>query len=297
MLTLRTSVSVGLRFHKLLARSAPTSNELDKAQLHVRMIRTRLAQRFQLYRARQVGSHWKGTAIREFSDLDLLVIMSREEVRKWARDENSNTILARIRNDLQQRFHSTGVRRDGQAVVVNFSRGDHAVDVVPAIFGNVTGTVSYYIPDGQGSWLETYPDAEKRHLLACQTRSGNKLLSLIRIAKWWASSRSTTASLKSRYIENFIPRCGVLVGMSYSQTFAHVLQSLCSYRCKALSDPLGLTDEVTHIAATDQQRLNIYEALEVSSDRAVRAVDAEAKSDWQEALRLWSIVFNHDFPS
>jgi len=293
----RSSYTIGFRFQKLIAASAPSAMEISKAQTHAGMIRSRLAQRFQVQRVRPIGSHWKGTAIRSFSDVDLLAVMSREEAKKWARDEHSSTLLIRVRNDLQGRFPSTIVRRDGQACVVNFARGEYAVDIVPAIFGKVSGTVSYYIPNGDGHWLETFPDAEKRYLQTSQARSGNKLVSLIRLVKWWSCSRAATSGLKSRYIENFVPRSGVMVGMSYPEALAHVFSTLHSYGCKPLDDSLGLSDEVTHITSTDQQRRTMMDAVEAGADRAARALDAENRGRWKEALHLWSMVFNGQFPS
>jgi hypothetical protein len=294
--TTHSSYTVGFCFQRLIATAAPSATELSKAQSHAGMIRGRLAQRFELQRVRPIGSHWKGTAIRDFSDVDLLAVMSRDEARKWARDENSSTLLMRVRNDLQERFRSTIVRRDGQACVINFARGEYAVDVVPAIFGRVSKSVSYYIPDGDGGWLETFPDAEKQFLQTSQARSGNKLISLIRLIKWWAWSRTATAGLKSRYVENLIPRSRVMVGMSYQEALAHVFSTLQRYGCKPLTDSTALSNEVTHIASTDQQRRIIAEVVETAADRADRALYAEGRGHRQEAIRLWSMIFNGQFP-
>jgi Second Messenger Oligonucleotide or Dinucleotide Synthetase domain len=261
------------------------------------MIQTRLAGRFQLSRVRQVGSHWKGTAIKLYSDLDLLAIMSRDEARKWAHDGGSSTLIGRVRGDLQQRYQLTTVRRDGQAVVVNFGGGEHSVDVVPAVFGKLGQTLSYLIPDGNGGWLETFPDAERKYLLERDLRSGKKLLRLVRLMKWWSFARSTTSGVKSRYLENFLSRCGLQVAMTYPEALAHAFLSLSRWRCKGLDDPIALTNETTRVAATQQQSEAIRDAVERSAERAAEALAADAAGKWQQAVHQWALVFNHQFPT
>ncbi len=125
---------VSERFQRLLARIEPTDRELEKATRRVGDIRTRLERNFVVKRFLTVGSHWKGTAVRRYSDVDVFVVMSRDEARKWSPELASTTLLNRIRKDLRKKYTQTAVRKDKQAAVVRFEQGAHAIDVVPAIF-------------------------------------------------------------------------------------------------------------------------------------------------------------------
>jgi tRNA nucleotidyltransferase (CCA-adding enzyme) len=153
---------ISMRFKTLLDRIKPLQSEVDKARVHVALIRNRLSRYFDVRKSFLVGSHWKGTAIKTFSDIDVFVVMSRDEGRRWSRDGSSETFLNRIRNNLQERFPQTTVRRDGQAVVVAFGQRQYGVDVVPATFGRFGIFLSYLIPDGQRGLDRDLPGSRKK---------------------------------------------------------------------------------------------------------------------------------------
>jgi predicted nucleotidyltransferase len=74
---------ISMRFKTLLDRIKPLQSEVDKARVHVALIRNRLSRYFDVRKSFLVGSHWKGTAIKTFSDIDVFVVMSRDEGRRW----------------------------------------------------------------------------------------------------------------------------------------------------------------------------------------------------------------------
>jgi predicted nucleotidyltransferase len=279
-------------FRQLALDVLPTEAALNKVQTHAEQISKRLQVRFDVNRIMRVGSHVKGTAIRGYSDLDLFVVMTRDEARKWARDDSSRTLIGRVRNDLQERFPATTVRRDGQAVVVKFAQGDFAVDVVPAIFAGVRTTAVYQIPDGLGGWVQTSPEGQVNYLLEANSRAGNKVIPLVRMLKWWAQSREVTSPTKSLYLELLVPACHIPVGMSYPEAMAGLLGALAKHQCGPIQAPAGYVGPV-EIAPTDGQKRSILSVVEASSERAVRAREAEARGNVKEALRLWDVILNH----
>ena len=141
-------MNIGERFTRLLSRIEPREAELARADRRVAEIRKRLERKFEVRRFAQVGSHWKGTALWQHSDVDVLVVLSRDEARKWAGNSmSSQTLLRRIRGQLQGRYPLTSVHRDGQAIVLPFEQGQHAIDVVPAILETIEQdliNVNYY---------------------------------------------------------------------------------------------------------------------------------------------------------
>ena len=165
----RSSAAIARRFQKLLASLAPNKTEVARTAKHFATVRKALKRRYEVVRAIRIGSHAKGTAIANFSDLDMLVVLRRPDL-EWGRDPiQPTTLLDWIRSDLAVSFPRTKVRRDGMAVTLAFGGGAYAMDVVPALYvgHHDRGRPLYAIPTPDGGWRSTSPEA---HTLDFQTR-------------------------------------------------------------------------------------------------------------------------------
>jgi hypothetical protein len=183
---------------------------------------------------------------------------------------------------------------------VRFEQGAHAIDVVPAMFESFLAekrTPSYLIPDGNGGWIRTSPEAQRAYLEQEHARSGKKLKALVRMLKWWGGSRASTTSFTSLYIEHFVAACRIPLDLTYQEALACVFAKMTESRCPPLSDPLGISDHPFVVARTRLQHGFIIAAAQMSADRAVRAVHAEARGRDDEAITLWMSTFNGSFPS
>lgn len=110
---------VSERFLVLSAAIQPTPAGIAKAQSHISTIKSRLKTSFGVNRLVPIGSVSRNTSIRGWSDVDLLAVFSRSDAR-WGKDYvNSDTFVKRIRQDLEDRFHATTIRKDSQAIVRN----------------------------------------------------------------------------------------------------------------------------------------------------------------------------------
>lgn len=69
------------RIQKLLSRIEPKGTELGKAQSHKSSIESRLDQAFGLVSLSITGSHERGTAIRNASDVDYFAVLKRADAR------------------------------------------------------------------------------------------------------------------------------------------------------------------------------------------------------------------------
>ncbi len=152
------------------------------------------------------------------------------------------------------------------------------------------------IPDGQGDWLITAPDIQRKYLEQEHARSGRKLKSLVKILKWWSQSRTATHPLTSLYIEHFLAWCQIPVSYTYQEALAFCFGMLAKHRCPRIEDPMGVSDEPFRAARTTTQIRAITRAAEQSFARANRAIGQEAKGNWRTALQAWSLVFNRRFP-
>lgn len=275
----------------------PTTSGLSGAQLHINSIRTRLDSSFDLRKFFLIGSASRDTSIRGSSDIDLLAVLSRDEAKHGDNYVSSSTFLRNIRTDLKARYPATEVRKDGQAIVLHFAKGDDPVDVVPAIFHQFRNKHPvYWIPDGGGGWLETAPEVHGRYLQLANQNSGGKLRKLTQFIKHWKNQRTNSAALSSIYIELLMASNNIAVGpKSYALCLYEVFSLLLENECRGFQDPVGVAG-ILRACQTKPQWASLVDAVSYAHDHAGRAIIAESKGNVREASRQWGIVFNGMFP-
>lgn len=287
-------------FTKLLGWLSPTSAELLALGRHRSSIKSRLEKAFSLSKLEVIGSHSRNTANRGASDLDLLAVVARDDVRWGGGTVSSNTLLRRFKEELADRFWDTGIGRDGQAVVLEFDGGSTHIDVVPAVFKGWSvecRSPIYLIPDGTGNWLETSPEAHNNYILAADRASGGKLLGVVRLIKHWRECRSPRIPLLSFHLElllAFEKICAV--GNSYGECLRRAFSLLASRQGRGLHDPLGVSGTVA-AASTLSQQFKLAEASQYADLHASSALVAEIRDNDEEAYRQWDLVFNGRLPA
>jgi hypothetical protein len=213
---------------------------------------------------------------------------------------SSDTLVSRVRNELNARFPATTVRRDGQAVVIHFGQGSEPVDVVPAMFHEFRGSANspvYLIPRGDGEWVETAPEAHQRYLIAKNNQSSGKLRGTIKLLKHWRASRANAIPLNSIHLELLVASENICVGAkSYATCLAEAFDLLRRRKCRGLRDPVGVAG-VLYAVQAQAQYDQLRSAVDYAADHADRAVYAQSRKNWDEALRQWDIVFNGSFPA
>lgn len=289
---------VAIAFNKLSTAIQPTQSGINKGKIHASAIKTRLSNSFDVSKTLFIGSTARDTAIRGTSDVDLLTVFKRGEARWGNQLVNSDTFIQKIRNDLDVRFKATTVRRDGQAIVVQFGQGSEPVDVVPAIFHEFRGGLGrpvYLIPGGSGDWIETAPEVHNAHLKKSNESSVGKLRKVTQLLKHWRSCRPAVR-LSSIHLELLLASQQICVGAkSYSHCLRDAFHLLRQRECRGLRDPLGVAG-VLNAVQTPAQAEQLVTAVNYAADHSQRAIEAEYRGDWNEALRQWDIVFNGTFP-
>lgn len=283
------------KFQAFLERIQPSPVQLKRASMRVERICGRIEKDFLVRKTIIVGSHWKKTAVRRLSDVDLFVVMARDEAKKWSPRFHSVVLISRLARSIRATYPANVVRVDKQAVSVTFDQGDFRIDVVPAIFESFSEEFKcplYSIPDGEGDWQLTCPEAQKKLLEVEHQRSGNKLKSLVRMMKWWGVSRDTTSSISSLYIEHFIPTCEIRLDWTYQEALAEIFHQLCEHKCRPIEDPLEVSEKPFRIAKTRLQEASIHNAAKICRDRAYRALEFQEKGKNEHAYALWRSIFN-----
>ena len=210
-------------------------------------------------------------------------------------------IAVNSRLDIAERFQQTAMRRDQQALVLRFSGGSFAVDIVPGFFEDMDDNGQYRypvfsIPDGTGNWLETSPEMHARYFKEADDHSISKLTRTIQFLKFWRSSRTPPIPLSSFHTELLLASEGICVGpKSYAQCLAESFFLLAKRQCRPLRDPLRISG-IVPTTKTDLQREDLLRSVTLASDRAFRALEAEERGKNPQAKQLWNLVFNYKFP-
>jgi len=298
---------ISSRFSKLLGKIEPNSRDQAIYALHERTVTTRLETIFKTSSVRRIGSYARDTSIRTISDIDLMLILKREEIR-WGDDwKTSDTMLDSVRSELRARYPNTPVVRDQQAVVVRFGGNQYPIDVVPAFYwsnkavtwqnGEINQYPVYMIPDANGSWMPTSPDAHNKYLNDADRMSGGKLKRVVKLIKFWRSCRTPSIPINSFYVEIWLAANEICVGVkSYAQCFNDALISMARDDCSGIEDPVGISGNIP-AANSERKRLTALNAVKASAGRAEKAIMAENSKNVREAIRQWNIVFNYRFPA
>ena len=160
----RGNVTLSRLFNSLLLRTNPSSSDLAKIASHRLTVTRRLRSAFAANRVDIIGSFCRQSMVRGSSDLDLLLVLNVREARWGGRIKDSDTVLNTVRLELQDRYTTTEVGRDGQAITIYFSDGQYPIDVVPAFYRGpgLNNYPVFSIPDGQNGWMDASPQIHNK---------------------------------------------------------------------------------------------------------------------------------------
>lgn len=282
----------------LSSRIQPLDSELSAARLHRASVQSRLERVFSVSAVQNIGSHCRGTAIRRYSDLDVMVVLRKNEVLWAGKLVSSNTVIQNVLAELRGRFTTSAIRKDGLAASVAFGSTRQSLDVVPAVFSrfNKDGQRPVYlIPDGEGGWFETSPQVHDLYFAAAQLASCNKLRKVSQLIKAWKHARAVSLPIRSFYTDMVLAASGVCVGAkAYGQCLHDFFAALSRGACGYLQDPCGIAGQIV-ATDTETQWQSLVTAVEYAYSHAAAALSAQACNDVQEANRQWNLVFNGGF--
>jgi len=293
----RCSAALRERFQRVLQRLDYSQIDRAKLELHRSTVQRRLLITFSTNRILPIGSTQRGTAIPQSSDLDLLLILQFKELRWGGELVRSSTVLDNVRKTLQVRYRNTSIGRDGQAVAVDFGDGERPIEVVPGAFlGLGEGAPRYLIPDRNDGWIQTSPDSHNKFIALADWRSGGKLKSVAKLAKYWRWCRTPEVPLSSFHIELLLAQNAICVGAkSHGQCLYELFKLLSDRQCRSLQDPCGISGLIP-AAGTEAKRARAYATVTDSTEHAVRALAAERIGRTADAIFQWNCVFNGWFP-
>lgn len=132
-----------------------------------------------------VGSYGRGTAVRDFSDLDIIFILPPHLEAKYNAYQynGQSALLKAVKQSLQKTYATTDIGGDGQVVVIQFT-DNIKFEVVP-VFEKKDGSFSYPDSNNGGSWKITNPRPEINIIKIHNKLTKDKLIDLCRMARSW----------------------------------------------------------------------------------------------------------------
>ncbi|MFJ8072259.1 nucleotidyltransferase domain-containing protein [Peribacillus sp. NPDC096447] len=157
--------------------------------------------------SRYVGSYGRGTAIKGFSDVDMLIELPYDTYVRYNNylGNGQSALLQEVRASIKTTYTNTDIGGDGQVIVVNFSDG-MTFEVVPAFINK--GGESYTYPDSNygGTWKVTYPILEINAINELNNKYNKNVKKLVRIMKAWRNQNNVPISgmLLETLVMNFL---------------------------------------------------------------------------------------------
>ena len=140
------------------------------------------------YHSYYVGSYGRNTAIRGFSDLDMVFELPASLYHQYDSysGNGQSTLLQSVRSSLRNTYSTSDIGADGQVIVIHFQDGI-TFEVLP-VFMNQEGSYTYPDSNYGGKWRVTNPRPEIRAIRDRNACCNNNLIPLCRMMRAWKNT-------------------------------------------------------------------------------------------------------------
>ncbi|MFQ1921672.1 SMODS domain-containing nucleotidyltransferase [Aeromonas veronii] len=276
-------------FHDKIKTSAA---ETEAARKHRASIEACLKSNFGLNRFTRIGSFGNGTNVSGFSDVDYLTCLPRTALK-----QSSKSSLSLVRDALDKRFPSTGVRVSTPAVVCPFGsyRTEDTELVVADYISEENGYKVYEIANGDDGWMQISPDAHNDYVAKIDKMHSGRVKPLVRFLKAWKYFRQVP--IKSFYLEMRVAKyASEEPSIIYDIDVERILAMLVNNELAAMQDPTGVSGYINP-CNTDVLKNDALSKLNTAATRAANARNSEINGDTKTAFYWWSLLYNDKFPS
>ena len=276
-------------FHDKIRTSAV---ETSAAKSHRSSIEASLKNNFGLTRFYRIGSFGNWTNISKHSDVDYLACLPIQSLK-----QSSKYSLDRVKDALDRRFPSTGVKISSPAVVCPFGtyKFEDTEIVVADYIGTDKGYKVYEIADGQDGWMKTAPDAHIEYVSRVDKKHNGKVKPLIRFIKAWKYYRDVPIS--SFYLEMWVARyADSQSSIIYDIDIKIILERLLRDELASIQDPMGITGYI-YPCRSEAQKIDALSKLRMAATRAENAYNARKSEDIKTAFEWWDKLYCYEFPS
>jgi len=137
-----------------------------------------------------VGSLGRNTAIKTFSDVDMLYVLPKNLKKQYDEHEGNgqSKLLQKVKQEIKKRYPKTIVRGDGQVVVVSFKSINKIVEVCPC-FERSDGSFDYPDSNNNGSWKKTDPVPEIEESLKKIEETNSNYKYICNLVRAWKNNK------------------------------------------------------------------------------------------------------------
>ncbi|PVD03143.1 nucleotidyltransferase domain-containing protein [Streptomyces sp. CS207] len=183
-------------FELFAQRISLSQHDLDKALERAEEICQFLSRTTAVQECKTTGSMARSTAIQDFSDVDIVAVLSPPLSTR----NTPHSITASLLDILRPTYREACISEN--TVRISFTHGPD-VDVIPAIPDTVgpNGGMIYKIPSpNRSQWNAYAPEERNQEINQKGALLGNRFIHLIKIIKWW--SKQQEQPIASYEIEN-----------------------------------------------------------------------------------------------
>lgn len=156
-----------------------------------------------------VGSYGRNTAIKGFSDLDVIFQLPTSLYGKYNNYScnGQSALLNVVKTSIKKTYSTTRMRADGLVIVVPFTDG-MKFEIMP-VFLNTDDSYKYPDSNNGGSWKITNPKPEIQAIKDRNKSCNNNLISLCRMVRSWRRKWKVSISgflidtLAYQFLENY----------------------------------------------------------------------------------------------
>lgn len=256
------------------------------AQMHLAMGRGHRLSRIldrspQISECRLVGSIVRSTAVRIFSDVDVLAVF---DLPRSPEMDDSRKLLVLAQSIIED--HARTFTSNENTVSLRFAKWPN-VDVLPAVASNGSANDrKLWIPAGSGEWRFYCPGSDDQLVASAVSRFGEGFKSVVRIFKWW--NKSNGGIIHSVEVERLARKAFTQGLPAWPQAILALFMAIAPEQDGVSACDLRSADMVISSESTDIVRRGC--------DLAVRAQQAAAIADFRGASVLWRRLLGDRFP-
>lgn len=235
------------------------------------------------------GSLVRSTAIKEFSDVDIIAILDDIYKSDALTPAKAMSLVAHVAGRHMHQITDSGNSISG------LSENGIKVDVLPAIIAHADqgGNEVYQIPAAtRSAWQKYSPDAQTQGIAEIDMRVGPRFKQLIRAIKWWSGMNGKP--VRSHEIE-------VLASRAFDAGIPELPQAVVVFFDFAIEDLHDSSRGMEPVVCNSNLHSSVKVALSKlhsAGDLAkhARKVEMAAPSNAPQAIHLWRGLFGEQFP-
>jgi hypothetical protein len=210
--------------------------------------------------------------------------------------------LRKAKEALQVTFWRTvGIEVKTPAVKIPFGNyASETLEVTPCTFTGLVDTpvgkkAAYCIPNYDGGWMQSSPDAHIAYVNREDIRLGGKLKPLIQMVKAWKFYNNVP--ILSFYLELRVTKYAEGEdAICYDIDLRNIIKLLDKIQLASIQDPMGISGYVQG-SSTDVKKDEALSKVATAKTRAEKAMEKKHKDDIDACFDWWDMFFNYNFPA